>query len=116
MSDSLVVLPRTRHGDAPAWPLSRTASDRELALWRELWTKPQAVLWEQNMLEYQVAMHVRTAVEAEGPRASKAMRAVAHKQAVSLLLTPTSLRRAGYRVSPLEALRSTDGAAERTSR
>lgn len=105
---ALIVLPRTRRGPVPEWPLSTPATDRELSLWQELWARPQAVVWAQYQLELQVGMHVRTAIAAEDPGSTKAMRAVAHSQAVSLLLTPTSLRRAGYRVSPVEALETMD--------
>lgn len=99
----LMVLPRTYRGPVPEWPLS-IPTDDESALWAEMWTRPQAAAWEQYSLADQVAMHVRTRLRAKVPGASKAMHAVAHQQAVSLLLTPTSLRRAGYRISPVEAL------------
>lgn len=100
----LVVLPKTFRGTVPEWPLSTPPTGAELALWVELWTRPQALVWVQYQLDYQVGMHVRTVVRSEAPGATKAMKAVAHSQAVSLLLTPTSLRRAGYRVSPVEAM------------
>lgn len=49
-------------------------------------------------------MYVRTAIRLEAEGATKALKNIALRQAVSLWLTPTSLRRAGYRVSPVEAI------------
>lgn len=98
-----VVLPRTYRGPVPEWPLTNP-KDAELELWVELWARPEALVWEQYHLARQVGMYVRTLLRSQAPGATKAMGKVAHSMAVSLLLTPTSLRRAGYRVSPVEAL------------
>ncbi|MDQ1217991.1 hypothetical protein [Microbacterium arborescens] len=100
----LEVLPKTYRGPVPEWPLEPPASEREAQLWDEMWRNPQAVVWVHYQLRRQVGMHVRTLVEIESGRQGSAMRRVAHSQAVSLLLTPTSLRRAGYRISPVEPL------------
>lgn len=99
----LEALPKTYRGPVPDWPFPEP-SERKLELWAELWRKPQAALWAAEHCEMSVAMHVVTLVDVESGRRGPAMEKVSHSQAVSLLLTPTSLRRAGYRVSPVEAL------------
>lgn len=100
----LEVLPRTYRGPVPEWPLGPPASEREAQLWAEMWQEPQAAVWAEYQLARQVGVHVRTLFEIESGRQGSAMRRVARSQAVSLLLTPASLRRGGYRVSPVEAV------------
>lgn len=53
-----------REGEPPAWPLPRPTR-REQALWLELWRLPQAIMWERNRQTHEVAVHVRTRVQAE---------------------------------------------------
>ena len=86
-----------------------------MTVWQEVWTLPQAVIWEESKSFRQVGMYVRTLLRSQEPGATKAMGKVAHSMAVSLLLTPTSLRRAGYRVSPVEALEDRDAAKTQES-
>lgn len=57
-----------RKGDPPAWPLSR-ASERERKLWASEWTRPQAIMWQANGQELEVALYVRAVRIAEGPNA-----------------------------------------------
>ena len=52
-------LPASREGDPPVWPLTRTTA-RERALWAREWKRPQAVMWERNGWESEVALYVRT--------------------------------------------------------
>jgi len=47
-----------RQGDPPQWPLS-DSSPREVALWKKLWTLPQATMWEQMRCEDTVALYTR---------------------------------------------------------
>lgn len=61
-------LPKSREGDAPTWPLTR-ASGRELRVWNEEWKRPQAVMWEANGQQREVALYVRALVTAEAPNA-----------------------------------------------
>lgn len=99
----LTVLPRTYRGAVPEWPLTKP-QEAELTLWAELWTLPQAALWVDYHQDHQVGMYVRTLLRSQEPGATKAMGKVAHSMAVGLLLTPTSLLRAGFRISPVEAV------------
>ena len=92
------TLPRARGGNAPAWPLSR-ASKREQEVWRSLWKKPQAIVWEEQGSERQVAMYVRTSVEAEEPGATAAIRGLLLRQENDLLLSHAALLRAGFRIT-----------------
>ncbi len=62
-----------REGDAPAWPLTESTK-REDALWVTEWRRPQAVAWEENGQQVEVAMYVRALAEAEQIGASVASR------------------------------------------
>lgn len=53
-----------RKGRAPAWPLSKQTK-RETELWKKEWRRPQAVMWERNGQEVEVALYVRRLAEAE---------------------------------------------------
>lgn len=92
------TLPRARGGQAPAWPLSKPSA-REREVWRALWKKPVAIVWEEQGSERQVAMYVRTSVEAETPGATAALRSLLLRQENDLLLTHAALLRAGFRIS-----------------
>ena len=41
------------------------STDMETALWRELWSTPQAVIWEESHAEREVAQYVRWKIRAE---------------------------------------------------
>lgn len=53
-----------RQGPAPDWPLTRPTK-RELAVWADEWSRPQAVMWEANHQEREVASYVRWFVKSE---------------------------------------------------
>ena len=56
-------LPREgRKGRTPAWPLDLSVP-AELDLWRKLWRRPQAVMWDKLHLHLQVAAYVRAFIE-----------------------------------------------------
>lgn len=66
-ADEWVTLPEDgREGPAPEWPLV-DPSDRELELWAAEWRRPQAVMWERNQLQMQVALYVRYLAIVEQP-------------------------------------------------
>lgn len=81
--------PRT--GPAPAWPLPRPTK-RELDLWELEWKRPQAVMWEANGQELEVAMYVRSFRQAEAPTAVVALRTLVRQQMDALGLTTPGLR------------------------
>lgn len=97
-SGAIRTLPRERTDPAPKWPLSRPTA-RELTVWAEQWRKPQAIVWAEQNSEYQVAMYVRTLVDAEKRGATSASRNLLLRQEISLMLTQASLLSAGFRIS-----------------
>ena len=50
-----------RKGVTPKWPLPEPTAG-ELVQWRKEWRRPQAVIWERNGQEDEVAIYVRTFV------------------------------------------------------
>lgn len=97
-SGAIRTLPKSRPGAAPAWPLSK-ASPRETAVWRQMWKLPQAIVWEEQSSHRQVAMHVRTSVEAEQNGATASLRSLLLRQENALLLSHAALLSAGFRIS-----------------
>src|SRR5690349_13182572 len=53
-----------RKGRPPAWPLT-DQDPREAVIWRELWKRPQAVMWEKLDQRYEVALFARNLARAE---------------------------------------------------
>lgn len=48
------ALPDRRDGSLPAWPLP-DQTPREAVLWVREWQRPQAVMWERNGQQVEVA-------------------------------------------------------------
>ena len=87
-----------RQGDAPAWPLMGQ-SEREAELWSLYWAKPQAILWEHNGQELEVALHVRRLGEVEMPDAPTGLGTLVRQQMDALLLTIPAMLAARVRIS-----------------
>lgn len=86
-----VTLPAMgRTGAPPAWPLTR-ASRAELTMWADLWTKPQAVMWEQGHYEQTVAHYVRQVRVSEAPDARAQDRALIRQYVDMLGLSEAGL-------------------------
>jgi hypothetical protein len=81
-----------RTGEPPAWPLSRPTA-RERALWATEWRRPQALMWETNGQELEVALYVRSVRDAERPRATVASRTLVKQQQEALGLSLPGLLR-----------------------
>ena len=93
------VLPAEgRKGSAPSWPLI-DPTPREMQLWVEHWKKPQALLWERDGQELQVAIYVRTFSEAEISGAQTTLRTLLRQQAGELLLTIPAMLSARIKIS-----------------
>lgn len=93
-----VLLPaRGRDGEAPSWPLSR-ATKRELELWVSEWRRPQAVMWERNGQEVEVALYVRSLKLAEMPKAPVNSRTLVKQQQEALGISLPGLTRNGWRI------------------
>lgn len=93
-----VDLPATgRDGEPPVWPLSRPAR-REVELWTSEWARPQALMWERNGQEVEVALYVRTLVLAERPKAPISSRVLVRQQQEALGLSLPGLARLRWRI------------------
>ena len=87
-----VMLPAAgRPGDAPVWPLTGH-TEREAQLWGDLWRKPQALMWERNGQELEVALLVRNLALVEDPRSPVNLGTLVRQQFDSLGLTTPGLR------------------------
>lgn len=93
-----VTLPAAREGAVPAWPLLEQ-TDREGDVWAAYWRKPQAILWQRNGQEFEVALHVRQLVAAEAHDAGVNARTLVRQQLDSLLLTLPAMRSARVRIA-----------------
>lgn len=108
-----------RIGEPPSWPLP-DITDREAEVWRTYWAKPQAILWEHNHQEHEVAIHVRRLVEVEAHDAPTGLGTLVRQQMDALLLTIPAMHAARVLIAPstdeVKAKRqSHDAAAARTS-
>ncbi|MEV8552571.1 hypothetical protein AB0L04_22480 [Streptomyces glaucescens] len=91
-----------RVGGPPAWPLA-AMTDREFELWRDLWTKPQAVAWESLDQGYEVALFVRALAQAEQPDAKVELQRVVRSYLDSLGLSVQGMLRNRWKVAATEA-------------
>lgn len=80
-----------RDGPTPEWPLTK-ATARELELWEREWRRPQALMWEANGQETEVALFVRSLATAEKPKAHTTVRTLVKQQMEALGLTLPGLR------------------------
>lgn len=96
-------LPATgRAGAPPPWPLLDELAG-EATLWERQWARPQAVMWERNGQELEVALFVRALVVSEGPRASAADRSLVQRKMGDLGLTAPGLRALRWRIVEMAA-------------
>lgn len=107
-----------RSGPPPEWPLSKP-SPRELTLWAQEWTRPQAVMWEANGQALEVAIYVRSVKDAEKASAPVAARTLVRQQMDALGLTVPGLRANRWRIvdgvsqSPIRGRQSRTSARDR---
>lgn len=100
------ALPATYDGPVPEFPLP-DASKRELALWAEAWTWPQANFWSlpsESWRQRTVALWVRTSVRAEDPDAGAALLAQLHRFADQAALTTAGMAEVGLKVAADELI------------
>ena len=101
-----VTLPiEGRPGDPPGWPLV-TASEREAELWAGEWKRPQAVMWEKNGQEIEVAIYVRSLVAAEARNAATNLRILVRQQQEALGLSLPGLSRNRWKIGANSAPRT----------
>lgn len=93
-----VLLPAEgRKGRAPTWPLS-TPTTREDALWRQEWKRPQAIEWERQHQQLEVALYVRAVAEAEKAEASVAARNLVKQLMEALGISQPGLLRNRWKI------------------
>jgi hypothetical protein len=87
-------------GEAPSFPLP-AASDRELTLWVQVWTTPQACAWSLEPWRWPiVGMWVRTFVLAENAdEPNAALLGQIHRFGDQVGLTPAGLRENGWKIA-----------------
>lgn len=115
-----VTLPAEgRSGPAPDWPLAG-CTDREAVLWSVEWRRPQAVEWERNGQEVEVAIYVRTLVAAEDVEATAAMRVLLRQQMEALGISVPGMARNRWKIGTVtpaatgtQAATGTDGRSVR---
>lgn len=86
-----------REGDPPEWPFDGVRQS-ELDLWAELWAKPQAVEWQRNRQELEVALLVRAISTAQGEKSTAADGSLVQRKMNDLGLTVPGLRANRWRI------------------
>ena len=108
-----------RQGDVPRWPLlapqglgdlTEFVADRELAVWQEIWSTPQAVAWERLGWTHDVALYVRTLVQAECGDLKATTEA--RQWSDRLGLNPTAMLKNRWRVRPDEVAQQRETKSE----
>ena len=87
-----------RVGSAPDWPLE-LQSTRERDVWVREWSRPQALMWERNRQEHEVAMYVRCLVQAEELDAPVALRTLVRQMQEGLGLSIPGLQRNRWKIA-----------------
>lgn len=90
-----------RIGEPPEWPLLQQTL-REETLWRDMWARPQAVMWEKLGQQIEVAMFVRKLGEAELPKASVELQKVVRQYLDSLGLSVQGMLRNRWKIAAVE--------------
>lgn len=89
-------------------------------MWRDLWRKPQAIIWEEERVERAVARYVRMSVAVDAGDAPTAKVKSVIEQERILLIELGSLLKAGYRITtnpqaPSPTVRSSPADARRAT-
>jgi hypothetical protein len=71
---------------------------REVELWKREWRRPQAVEWERNGQELEVALYVRALVAAEAPDAKVTLRTLVKQQQEALGISLPGLARNNWKI------------------
>lgn len=81
-----------RQTPAPNWPLE-LQTPREEAIWGREWKRPQALMWERNGQEHEVALYVRCLVQSEEPDSAISLRTLVRQMQEGLGLSIPGLAR-----------------------
>jgi hypothetical protein len=92
--------------DAPPFPLGKSAADdltglRELQIWYDAWTTPQACAWVREQWRWQViAEYCRLKALVElSPASTAALIAQLHRYRDQIGLTPAGLKENGWKIA-----------------
>ncbi|MDP8928662.1 MAG: hypothetical protein M3O70_08840 [Actinomycetota bacterium] len=86
-----------RKGPPPEWPLPRPTK-REQELWAREWARPQALVWEANGQEVEVALYVRLLRTCESPNTPTTAVTELRRQMDALGLTIPGLSKNRWRI------------------
>lgn len=86
-----------REGAPPDWPLTEQSA-REATLWKAMWAKPQALMWQRYGQELEVALYVRRLTEAELMDSRVNLSTLVRQMADSLGLTTPGMRANRWRI------------------
>lgn len=92
------ILPARREGPIPSWPLL-DQTDREAELWEAEWRRPQAVAWERNGQQIEVALYVRRLVEVEAPGAPTNLGTLVKQMQESLGVSQPGMQRNRWKIA-----------------
>ena len=103
IQDGLRPLPKAGYsGPPPKWPFPK-GSTRERALWKKVWTYPQAVAWaEEEWRWLTIAHYVRWSVKGEASDASPSVMTQVLRLADSIGLSPAGLLANGWAITETE--------------
>jgi hypothetical protein len=101
--DWVTLPPEGRQGPAPEWPLVPKMTARERTLWGDHWAKPQAIMWERNGQQVEVALYTRRLAEAEQRDTSVALNQLVKQLAEGLGLTIPGMHRSRWIIGQVEA-------------
>lgn len=89
-------------GPVPDWPLlaGGPLHSRELALWEQMWRKPQALMWARLGQLHEVALFCRNFATAEIPGAPVMLQTVILRSLDSLGLSTAGMARHRWRIIP----------------
>jgi len=93
------ILPGPRTDPAPEWPLPTPPSPHEAEQWLTVWSTPQAHQWAANGIETEVALYIRTLIEAEAPGSATNLRTLAKQMQENLGLSYVGLLKFRWRIA-----------------
>ena len=85
-------------GVTPEFPLE-SFSPSEWALWKRLWSKPQAFMWDQLQLEFEVAAYVRAFLESVEPDASAGLKTAVLRMSAELGLSTAGMGQLRWKIA-----------------
>lgn len=100
-SKDWLTLPEKREGETPDWPLPEPTV-AEMEMWEETWSLPQAVMWERQNQQREVALYVRAYLQAGKPGASANRISASLRLADSLGVTMPGMLRNRWKIGGAE--------------